>query len=211
MESFINTEQADMHLIYGLTEGNAQVAERLYRERYPQADAPNRWMFINLPHNLCKYGSLRESFEYKSKSDLREERFVLGTLRSKRIRVLYRSRQNDRPLVMLALVHIDITPPHTPLPVFWQIGEQTIPYSWRACKQLWAANESQLSLYQHPIREQPLSSQPCQKTLNISHPDEARLPRLPDSMDQPITAMPLSRMQNPTLAKPHIEVITTRD
>ncbi|GFV14196.1 hypothetical protein TNCV_526701 [Trichonephila clavipes] len=58
----------------------------------------------------------------------------------------------------------------------------------------WAANLSQLSLYQHPIREQPLSSQPCQKTLNISHPDEARLPRLPDSIDQPITAMPQSRM-----------------
>ncbi|GFS63851.1 hypothetical protein TNCV_1128631 [Trichonephila clavipes] len=48
----------------------------------------------------------------------------------------------------------------------------------------------------HPrsAREQPLSSQPCQKTLNISHPDEARLPRLPDSIDQPITAMPQSRM-----------------
>ncbi|GFU78644.1 uncharacterized protein TNCV_2302551 [Trichonephila clavipes] len=49
------------------------------------------------------------------------------------------------------------------------------------------------------------------KTLNISHPDEARLPRLPDSIDQPITAMPLSRMKNPTFAKPHIQVITTRD
>ncbi|GFT31631.1 hypothetical protein TNCV_230701 [Trichonephila clavipes] len=57
-------------------------------------------------------------------------------------------------------------------------------------------------------REQPLSSQPCQKTLNISHPDEARSPRLPDSIDQPITAMPLSRMLNPTFAKPHIQVIT---
>ncbi|GFX16140.1 hypothetical protein TNCV_4703961 [Trichonephila clavipes] len=31
---------------------------------------------------------------------------------------------------------MDITPPHTPLPVFRQIGERTIPYSWRACKQL---------------------------------------------------------------------------
>ncbi|GFW80705.1 hypothetical protein TNCV_3235571 [Trichonephila clavipes] len=30
--------------------------------------------------------------------------------------------------------------------------------------------------------------------LNITHPDEARLPRLPDSIDQPITAMPQSRM-----------------
>ncbi|GFX79157.1 hypothetical protein TNCV_104321 [Trichonephila clavipes] len=45
----------------------------------------------------------------------------------------------------------------------------------------------------------------------ISVPDEARLPRLPDSIDQPITAMPLSRMKNPTFAKPHIQVITTRD
>ncbi|GFX09142.1 hypothetical protein TNCV_4167211 [Trichonephila clavipes] len=32
---------------------------------------------------------------------------------------------------MLVLIHIDIT-----LPVFRRIGEQTIPYSWRACKQL---------------------------------------------------------------------------
>ncbi|GFT29729.1 uncharacterized protein TNCV_4891391 [Trichonephila clavipes] len=52
------------------------------------------------------------------------------------MRVLNRSRQNDRLRVMLALVHIDSTPPHTPLPVFRRIGERTIPYSWRACKQL---------------------------------------------------------------------------
>ncbi|GFW13150.1 15-hydroxyprostaglandin dehydrogenase [Trichonephila clavipes] len=49
------------------------------------------------------------------------------------MRVLHRSRQNDRLLVMLVLVHIDIIPPHTPLPVFRRIGERTIPYSWRAC------------------------------------------------------------------------------
>ncbi|GFX51918.1 uncharacterized protein TNCV_3063351 [Trichonephila clavipes] len=50
------------------------------------------------------------------------------------MRVLYRSRQNDRLHVMLVLVHIDITPPHTPLPVFRRIGERTIPYSWRASR-----------------------------------------------------------------------------
>ncbi|GFT97520.1 hypothetical protein TNCV_386911 [Trichonephila clavipes] len=44
------------------------------------------------------------------------------------MRVLYRSRQNDRLRVMLILVHIDITPPHTPLPVFRRIGKRTIPY-----------------------------------------------------------------------------------
>ncbi|GFU92404.1 uncharacterized protein TNCV_824301 [Trichonephila clavipes] len=37
---------------------------------------------------------------------------------------------------MLVQVHITITPLHTPLPVFRRIGERTIPYSWRACKQL---------------------------------------------------------------------------
>ncbi|GFT94557.1 uncharacterized protein TNCV_1490701 [Trichonephila clavipes] len=47
------------------------------------------------------------------------------------MRVLYRSHQDDRLRVMLVLVHIDITLPHTPLPVFRQIGERTIPYSWR--------------------------------------------------------------------------------
>ncbi|GFS94703.1 uncharacterized protein TNCV_4456191 [Trichonephila clavipes] len=67
---------------------------------------------------------------------LKEGRFVLGTFRSERMRVLNRSRQNDRLRVMLVLVPIDITPPHTPLPVFRRIGERTIPYSWRACKQL---------------------------------------------------------------------------
>ncbi|GFX55207.1 uncharacterized protein TNCV_1156641 [Trichonephila clavipes] len=48
------------------------------------------------------------------------------------MRVLYRSRLNDRLRVMLVLVHIDITPPHTSLPVFRRIDERTIPYLWRA-------------------------------------------------------------------------------
>ncbi|GFU74080.1 uncharacterized protein TNCV_1642041 [Trichonephila clavipes] len=63
---------------------------------------------------------------------MKEGRFVLGTFRSERIRVLNKSRKNDRLRVMLVLVHIDITPPHTPLPMFRRIGERTIPYSWRA-------------------------------------------------------------------------------
>ncbi|GFW80687.1 hypothetical protein TNCV_3235391 [Trichonephila clavipes] len=59
------------------------------------------------------------------------------------MRVLYRSRQDDRLHVMLVLVHIDITPPHTTLPVFRRIGERTIPCSWRAsssCITWWVAS-----------------------------------------------------------------------
>ncbi|GFW48434.1 uncharacterized protein TNCV_1109941 [Trichonephila clavipes] len=55
----------------------------------------------------------------------------------------------------------------------------------------------------HPIREQPLSSQPSQKT-QTHHPDEEPKPRLPDSIARPITHMPLSRMENTTFAKPSI-------
>ncbi|GFT66178.1 hypothetical protein TNCV_650261 [Trichonephila clavipes] len=44
---------------------------------------------------------------------MKEGRFVLGTFRSERMRVLYRSRQDDRLHVMLVLVHIDITPPQS--------------------------------------------------------------------------------------------------
>ncbi|GFV57134.1 DUF4817 domain-containing protein [Trichonephila clavipes] len=58
LEGFKNTELADMHLIYGLADGNTRAAERLYRGRYPQRDVPDRQMFANLHHNLCEYESL---------------------------------------------------------------------------------------------------------------------------------------------------------
>ncbi|GFW79345.1 uncharacterized protein TNCV_2477521 [Trichonephila clavipes] len=68
----------------------------------------------------------------KESKNYPEGRNVLGTFRSVRMQVLYRSCQDDRLRVMLVLVHTDITPPHTPQPVFRRIGERKIPYSWRA-------------------------------------------------------------------------------
>ncbi|GFV63180.1 hypothetical protein TNCV_1022371 [Trichonephila clavipes] len=58
MDRFTKFKLADMHLIYGLEEGNARAAERLYRERYPQREALERWMFTNSHRNLCEYGLL---------------------------------------------------------------------------------------------------------------------------------------------------------
>ncbi|GFT60067.1 hypothetical protein TNCV_2687421 [Trichonephila clavipes] len=49
-------------------------------------------------------------------SPMKEGRFVLGTFSSERMRVLYRSRQNDHLRVMLALVHIVIKPPQFHVP-----------------------------------------------------------------------------------------------
>ena len=48
------SELTDMHLIYGLAEGNARAVERLYRERYLQSDAPDNRIFTNLDYNLCQ-------------------------------------------------------------------------------------------------------------------------------------------------------------
>ncbi|GFV62989.1 hypothetical protein TNCV_3177821 [Trichonephila clavipes] len=56
-------------------------------------------------------GARRAWFRSRPGSSLKEGRFVLGTFRSERMRVLNRSRQNDLR-VMLVLVDIDITPPH---------------------------------------------------------------------------------------------------
>ncbi|GFW65767.1 hypothetical protein TNCV_585931 [Trichonephila clavipes] len=56
-------------------------------------------------------GARRLRFISRPESPMKEGRFVLGTFRSERMLVLYRSRQNTRLRVMLALVHIDITPP----------------------------------------------------------------------------------------------------
>ncbi|GFX03664.1 uncharacterized protein TNCV_2112361 [Trichonephila clavipes] len=67
------------------------------------AFAVNRWS------HEC--GVRRVWFRSRPGSPMKKGRFVLGTFRSERMRVLYRSRQNDRLRVMLVLVQIDITPP----------------------------------------------------------------------------------------------------
>ncbi|GFV82439.1 hypothetical protein TNCV_3982311 [Trichonephila clavipes] len=58
----------------------------------------------------------------------------------------------------------------------------------------------------NPTTEERASSQLSakQKTLKTHHPDEEHKPRLPDSIAQPITNMPLSRMENTTFAMPSI-------
>ncbi|GFU59413.1 hypothetical protein TNCV_2299661 [Trichonephila clavipes] len=66
MELFTNTYLTDIPLIFGLADENAQAAERLYRERYPQRDGCQ--MFINLHHNLREYGSLRGDRHSESES-----------------------------------------------------------------------------------------------------------------------------------------------
>ncbi|GFX37543.1 hypothetical protein TNCV_4899731 [Trichonephila clavipes] len=56
-------------------------------------------------------GARRVRFISRPGSPMKEGRFALGNLRSERMRVLNRSRQNDCLRVMLVLVHINIISP----------------------------------------------------------------------------------------------------
>ncbi|GFT98431.1 hypothetical protein TNCV_4625721 [Trichonephila clavipes] len=71
------------------------------------AFAVERWIGCLSPRLRRAKGTVHIT----SGSPIKEGRFGLGTFRSERMRVLNRSRQNDRLRVMLVQVHIDITPP----------------------------------------------------------------------------------------------------
>ncbi|KAJ4440389.1 hypothetical protein ANN_08530 [Periplaneta americana] len=45
-----------VHFMYGNADGNAALARRLYQERYPQQQCPDRKTFVRLHYRLCEYG-----------------------------------------------------------------------------------------------------------------------------------------------------------
>ncbi|KAJ4448793.1 hypothetical protein ANN_00184 [Periplaneta americana] len=44
------------YFMYGKADGNAALARRLYQERYPQRQCPDRKAFVRLHYRLCEYG-----------------------------------------------------------------------------------------------------------------------------------------------------------
>jgi hypothetical protein len=52
-----NHELADMHFTYGLVDGNAVVAHRLYQERYPEQRCPDWKTFTSIHCRLCENGN----------------------------------------------------------------------------------------------------------------------------------------------------------
>lgn len=51
-------ERRDMHFVYGLADGNAHLAARLYAERFPGRYHPDHRVFINIHRGLGEYGTL---------------------------------------------------------------------------------------------------------------------------------------------------------
>lgn len=45
-----------MDLVYGLTEGNASRAQRIFRDKYPNCLGPHATTFSMIPKRLCKKG-----------------------------------------------------------------------------------------------------------------------------------------------------------
>ncbi|KAJ4427868.1 hypothetical protein ANN_23872 [Periplaneta americana] len=55
-DMYSNQELAEIHFMYGKADGNAALARRLYQERYPQRQCPDRKPFERLHYRLCEYG-----------------------------------------------------------------------------------------------------------------------------------------------------------
>ncbi|KAJ4441548.1 hypothetical protein ANN_11404 [Periplaneta americana] len=55
-DMYSNQELAEIHFMYGKADGNAALAHRLYQERYPQRQCPDRKTFVRLHYRLCEYG-----------------------------------------------------------------------------------------------------------------------------------------------------------
>ncbi|KAJ4439464.1 hypothetical protein ANN_07588 [Periplaneta americana] len=55
-DMYSNQELAEIHFMYGKADGNAALARRLYQERYPQRQCPDRKTFVRLHYRLCECG-----------------------------------------------------------------------------------------------------------------------------------------------------------
>ncbi|KAJ4425962.1 hypothetical protein ANN_27588 [Periplaneta americana] len=55
-DMYSNQELAEIHFMYGKADGNGALARRLYQERYPQRQCPDRKTFVRLHYRLCEYG-----------------------------------------------------------------------------------------------------------------------------------------------------------
>lgn len=61
MANYSNLEMSQMHFIYGLANGNALEAMRIYHERYPNRVCPDSRTFTNIHRRLSEYGSFKHN------------------------------------------------------------------------------------------------------------------------------------------------------
>ena len=57
MNSFSNAELVNIHFTYGRLNGNSNLAQRLYREDFPQSQFPSKSTFASIHQHIRKTGS----------------------------------------------------------------------------------------------------------------------------------------------------------
>nr|CAH7719264.1 unnamed protein product [Callosobruchus chinensis] len=88
MFHYTNSELADMHyMMYGLADGNALQAKRLYEEHFSNRNVADARTFSNLHRRLCEKGSFDQDNHLKGVQD---------TARTPEIHMLYQSRHQEQ-------------------------------------------------------------------------------------------------------------------
>lgn len=71
---FENAEFADMHYMYGLADGNAFEARRLYAERFPQRIVPDARTFSSVHRRLREKGCFKPDHHLKGHKEPQEQK-----------------------------------------------------------------------------------------------------------------------------------------
>lgn len=62
-----NAELTDVHFMYGLANGDAKLAAKLYKEKFPERRCPHYLLFPEIDRRLRKRGSLKKK-KHKKKT-----------------------------------------------------------------------------------------------------------------------------------------------
>ena len=60
MNNYTDREMCDMHFVYGVADGNAEAARRIYQERYPDRHVPCARTFVRIHERLNETGSFKK-------------------------------------------------------------------------------------------------------------------------------------------------------
>ncbi|KAJ4426406.1 hypothetical protein ANN_27220 [Periplaneta americana] len=74
-DMYSNQELAEIHFMYGKADGNAALARRLYQQRYPQRQCPDRKTFVRLHYRLCEYGKFNSPGLERGRPDLQLQKY----------------------------------------------------------------------------------------------------------------------------------------
>lgn len=76
-QKLLVSSQADIHFVYGLCNGSAAAAVRMYQQRFPNRPTPSRQTFVDVHLRLSEYGIRRPTSERSSIVSVPDEERVL--------------------------------------------------------------------------------------------------------------------------------------